>query len=356
MLGRITSAVVIVVLTGATATYAGQKTPNGRPFQQMQAQIAELQQQMQAQMTAMQRALTEQIQALQTRIDTVENNLQTQIDAINTSFATLRDQVVSAADGVAALQERVAAGEKAIAALQSSVATLRAEADAVDASITGLQATLAELETNTAANSNDIVTLQQQSVGLHQKAVTLATLISMHETQIAALRSEDDRIARFLGNMVDATCDSGAAIADIAEGGLVVCSKQTGGLQSTYTTVVAGTMGFNGLTTVNLACNAGYAAMSGGYYRATVNETLQYVSNLSVTQVFQPFYTPSGTKTLFTGNVVTPTWSYLPRDPVTVLSSRTEPGAYHVEFMYSPQSSTARPYYEASVTCVRVQQ
>ena len=89
--------------------------------------------------------------------------------------------------------------------------------------------------------------------------------------------------------------------------------------------------------------------------RLAFSETLQYLSNLWFAPVYQPFYTPSGTQQLFTGHMLSPTWSYLQRDPVAVLSSRTEPGAYHVEFMYAPQGSTARPYSEASVTCVRAQ-
>jgi septal ring factor EnvC (AmiA/AmiB activator) len=361
MLGRTTAAIAVTVFmaTSAAAHANGNKwdndrARNSRPVQQVKAQIEQLQQAVLAQLSAMQRAMMEEIHALQARVDAVENNLQTQINAINENFAVMRDQVVTAADGVSALQQRVASGEQATAALESSVATLRGQVAEVDTRIASVEANLTALQATTNANANDIITLQQQAVALRQQSAGLQELIDMHETQIAALQSEDERVRLFLANMVNATCESGEAISAIVPGGLIVCSKLSGP-QSTYSTFVAGTMNSSGLTAVNLACRAGYTAVSGGYYRASVPETLQYLSSLWFAPVYQPFYTPSGTQQLFTGHMLSPTWSYLQRDPVAVLSSRTESAGYRVDFMYAPQGTAARPYYEASVTCARAQ-
>lgn len=345
---RRTIAAVLMVLVGTTVAHAqtgksaAKELPNGRPFQQIQDQIAQMQQATQAQLAQMQQATADQIHALQVRIDAVESSLQTQInsiygglDSLQDQVGGLQDQIVTVADGVAALQERLAASDRAIAALEAAVNDLRAQLDAVRADI--------------ASNTGDIAALQS-------RAASLQTLIGAHDSQIAALRSQDTQINQFLASMVNATCQSGYAISDIGPGGIISCTRaaSTGGALSSYTTFVAGSMGANAISTMRATCQPGYTATGGGYYRATFHETVQYVSNLNIQPMFQWFYSPSGWQQLFTGHFVQPTYGYMQRDPISIVSDRAGGGYYQVEFLYTPQSGNLRPYFEVWATCARV--
>jgi peptidoglycan hydrolase CwlO-like protein len=337
MLGRhrTLSAIVLIAVMSTSIAYAqnGTNLPNGRPFQQIETQLTEVQQQMEAMQQQMQ-AMQEQLQALQTRVDAIESNLQTEMAGIYSRLDGLQNQIVTVADGVAALQDHMADTDEAIAALNAAVADLRSQLEAVQAQI--------------ADNTGDIASLRKQ-------AGSLQTLIALHQSQIAGLTNQNSQINEFLTNMVNATCQGGQAISNIGAGGIIACT-QAGGTLSSYTTFMGGSMSANGVIPMNVSCQPGYIVTGGGYYRASFYETVQYVSSVSTTPVYHWIWSQptSSWSHLYTGQLVTPTYGYMQRDPISVLSNRTGSGSYTVEFLYTPQSGNLKPYFEVWATCARV--
>jgi peptidoglycan hydrolase CwlO-like protein len=306
---------------GKSATSQG-GTPNGKPFVQIQSQFTQVQQ---------------EIQALQSQIDSVETALQTEIAHIYDSIGQLQGQVDTLADATAALRQRVTDNEGVISALNSAAAALQAKLDSA----------LAQLA---AANGN----LQ----ALTNQVSSLQTLITLHQSQILALQSENASIDQFLTNLAKGTCQSGQAINAIGATGLIACSQagtSSGGVLTSYTTHVIGYMTPNSPTSMNVVCQPGYIVTGGGYLRPYFNESVPYVSSLTVTPVNQWFYNGSTWNYQFTGHAVQSSYGYLQRDPISVLAARTTGSAYHVQFFYAPQVYTSSPSFEAWATCVKSQ-
>jgi ABC-type transporter Mla subunit MlaD len=210
--------------------------PNGKPFQQIQAQLD---------------ALDQRILAMQTQINGVEASLQAQIGAISSSYASLQRWIDSVDAALASIDSRVDANHAMIAALNEAVGSLQASLAAVQTELAGLQA---------GADANTAATLALQA-----QAAQLQTLITAHTTQIATLQGQVASTNEFLATMVNATCSAQQAIGDIGPSGSIMCMTPSAGGVELLMTQFAWNFGPNALRTFELFCPAGYRAVSGGY-------------------------------------------------------------------------------------------
>ncbi len=281
-------------------------TQQGTPFQQLQTQVSTLEMQVQA--------MRQQIQALQAQIGQVESWLQAQITTINGTLSTLQAQVTDGAETTASLAGRIAANEAAIDALTSAVAALGAQLAAAEALI--------------ASHTGDVVSLQGH-------VASLQTLINAHTAQITVLQQQTAGLVLFQTNLVNGTCATGAAIHDIASSGFIVCTQAGGGALQTVTRTVTTTL-FTGTNYLTVGCPTGYVATGAGFAVPAVIETQHYVSNVN----FATLAVAYGFR-----NVT----------PITVAQSTTGGTTATVQVQYLPQTYYNGYFFQAQVTCARVQ-
>lgn len=307
-----TTLMVMMVAVPHTAFLQGrsaatQAAPQqGTPFQQLQTQLSALE----AQVLAMR----QQIQALQTQIGQVELWLQSQITTINATLSALQTQVSENADATASLAARITANESAIAALTSAVAALGSQLAATEALIAG--------------NTGDLAALQSH-------AASLQTLIDAHTSQITVLQQQTAGLTQFQANLVNGNCVTGTAIQDVASGGFVVCTQTGGGTMQTLTRTVGTTL-FTGTNFLSVGCPAGYVATGSGFTVPAVVEAQYYVASINPVTL---------TVTNAVRNVV----------PITVSQSTTGATTATVQVQYHPQTYYGGYFFQAQVTCTRVQ-
>lgn len=260
--------VLVMVAADVQAQNGKGSTPNGRAFQQIQSQFDQVNQEL--------AALEARVAAIETRIAGVEGALDAQIAILNANLGALRERIVDVESAVAALEGTVGANTTAIGALETAVADLDA----------ALQDAKADLATATGDLSS-----------LKGEVSTIASLIETHESQISNLQQQNALILQFLTNLVNGTCQAGAAISDIASGGFIACTTAgAGGNLSTHSNVAMGTLGI-GSNTMIVGCQAGYTLASSGYTTPSTFEHHSYLkpngttgviskSNVSVTASF----------------------------------------------------------------------
>lgn len=314
------SALAFALATGALAqgksTTNQGSTPNGKPFTEIQAQLAQVNQ---------------QIQALQTQIASVESGLQAQINSIYASIAGLQTQINTVQDATAALQAQVTANESAIAALQAAVASLQSELSAAQALIAG--------------NTGDIQALQVQ-------VSSLQTLIGAHQSQIASLQQQNAQTNQFLANLASGTCQTGQAISDIGPNGIIQCSQAGGAGNLVSLTQYAYYPLQNGFNSASLSCPAGYTLTGGGYSAPSYYESYQYVYyvgyqfNYWWNGGFYDYYT-----------VPYSYYGYRNFSPVSVTASYpwTGSSSYQVQIQYLPQNYYSGYSFYVYANCVKVQ-
>lgn len=281
-------------------------TQQGTPFQQLQTQLSALEMQVQA--------MRQQIQALQAQIGQVESRLQAEITAINGTLSTLQAQVTEGVETTMSLAARIAANEAAITALGNAVAALHSQLAAAEALIAG--------------NTGDIVALQGH-------VASLQTLIAAHTSQITVLEQQTAGLALFQTNLVNGNCAAGAAIQDIASGGFIVCTQAGGGALQTVTRTVTSSL-FTGTNYLTVGCPTGYVATGSGFTVPAVIETQHYVSAVNVATLAVAY----GSR---------------PFTPITVSQSSTGATTATVQVQYQPQTFYSGYFFQAQVTCARVQ-
>lgn len=315
-MARILIAAWLVVMAGSLAspafaqgksTAAAQDTTQpGTPFQQLQAQLAALEQQVQA--------MRQQILALQTQISQVELRLEAQIATINGTLSSLQAQVTDGAETTASLGARVAANEAAIDALTTAVSALTSQ--------------LAETQALIAGNTGDVAVLQAHVSGLQ-------ALINAHTSQITVLQQQTAGLAQFQANLVNGTCATGTAIQDIASGGFLVCTQAGGGGLQTITRTVTSSL-FTGSNYLTVACPAGYLATGSGFTVPAVVETQHYMASVNLATLAVTYGARSVT-------------------PITVAQSTTGATTATVQVQYLPLAFYGGYFFQAQVTCVRAQ-
>lgn len=295
------SIVLLVMAADVRAQNGRGGTPNGKPFQQMQSQLAEV--------NAELAALDARVRAIEAHVAGIESGLQAQIDLLNTNLGALQSQVTSVQSAAAALEATMASNTAAIGALETAVADLRvALQNATDA---------------IAANAGDVQALTAQVAGI-------TALINTHTSQIASLRQQNVSIDQFLANLANGSCQAGQAVTDITSGGFISCSTMgsAGGNLATHSKVVMGPLGF-GSNTLIVTCQAGYALASSGYSAPSNYEGFAYLK-------------PGGASGV----------SY--KSPVSVTANFAFNGTAMVTVSYTPELFFAGTTWAAVAHCVKV--
>ena len=238
-------AIVLLVMAADVQAQNGKgSTPNGRPFQQIQSQFAQLHQ---------------RLQALETHVNGVERALRAQIAGIDTSLTSIHGRIGSIDDAVTAIHARIDANEEKIGALSESIGSLDAALVAVQTDLSALQNDVAGYASDTADNATAILALQRQ-------AAQLASLIQDHATEIESLQGESESVSAFLAKMADATCSTGDVVNGVSADGSIRCVKPAAAGGGVVVDAVQMTWTFGKVNREFIVgCPAGFAAMGGGF-------------------------------------------------------------------------------------------
>lgn len=295
------TAIVLLAITtdavaqnGKSGTNQG-STPNGKPFEQIQSQFAQL---------------DARLLAVENLVAGVESSLQAQIALLNDNLEALQTQANTVEGAVTALDGTVAANTAAIGALTTAVY--------------GLQSALSDAQAAIAANSGDIQALQGQVNGI-------TSLINGHTSQIASLQQQTTLINQFLANLVNGNCQAGQVVNDIRSGGFISCTAAgAGGTLAAHTNYTLGFLSNFGPNTLIVSCQPGYTLTGSGHFAPSYYEGFSYA-------------TPAASQRT----------SY--KSPVSVTSSFPWFGTVSVTASYTPESFYGGWMYGAIAQCARMQ-
>lgn len=321
---------------GKSATNQG-ATPNGKPFQQIQAQFAVVDQAL--------TLLNQQIQGIQTQISNVENTLQAQISTINGTLTSLQTQVADAAAAASSLEARVTANEASIAALNAAIAGLQAQLTAAQALIAG--------------NSGDITALQAQ-------VNNIQSMIGAHSSQIAALQQQTAQLAQFRANLENGNCQTGQAIRDIAPGGFIACTQSGGGNLQTVTTSALFYLNY-GFNQGTVSCPAGYVASSSGFSAPSYYESTGVVTGVGYNfysnpvthyEYYYDYWWGSQYYTYTTyDNYTIPysNYSTVVTSPTSLTQSVASGNYASLQLQFTPRNNFYGYYFQVIATCAKTQ-
>jgi hypothetical protein len=172
-------------------------------------------------------------------------------------------------------------------------------------------------------------------VALQAHAASLQAIINAHTSQITVLQQQTAGLVQFQANLANGNCATGAAVQDIASNGFIVCTQAGGGSLQTLTRTVSSSL-FSGTSYATVSCPTGYVATGSGFTVPAIIETQHYVSGIS----FATMTVSNGIRYA---------------TPVTVSQSSTAATSATVQVQYLPQTFYGGYFFQAQVTCARVQ-
>lgn len=321
---------------GKSATNQG-ATPQGKPFQQIQAQFAAVDQAL--------ALLNQQIQAIQTQVSNVEASLQAQINAINETLTSLQAQVSDAAAATSSLEARVTANEASIAALNTAIEGLQAQLTTAQALISG--------------NTGDITALQAQ-------VSNIQSMMGAYSSQIAALQQQTAQLAQFRANLENGNCQTGQAVRDIAPGGFIACTQTGGGNLQTLTTSALFHLNY-GFNQGTVSCPAGYVASGSGFSAPSYYESTGVVTNTGYnfysypTTHYEHYYDYWYGSQYYTyttyDNYTIPysNYSTMVTSPTSVTQSVASGSYASLHLQFTPKNNFYGYYFQVIATCAKTQ-
>lgn len=258
---------------GKSATNQG-STPNGKPFQQIQADISGLQTQIND-LNAQTAALRAHVASLDANLASVVTDLRAELDVINGRLASLEGRVTNVEGQVSSLTTRVETVEQAVAWLNGRV-------DANTDSIAALQAANADLNAQLVSVRAEITSATGFLLGeLNRIANDLQTQINTNFSNITALTNQTNNLQTFLNNMANYDCASGQAVQGIGPTGIVVCTPvgASGGTLQSFTAFGVFYLGGGSSGNASYQCPQGYTAVGGYSHWPYTDYQTQWVSD-----------------------------------------------------------------------------
>lgn len=282
-----TSALILLMtLLPTSALAVNGATPNGRPFVEINGQIAEVKSDLSA--------LEARYQDIITRIGALEGDLQGQIDALNSEVSALHARDALLAQQISQIANLATRNGYNIEFALAEINRLQSEIDALNqmggdhaAAIAALEADLASLEADVAANAAGLLSTLAEVRQNSQLINRLQT--DVHDLQIALAGKQND-IVNY--------CQSGYYAYGVADNGMLLCRQDqtSAGVGSLGRAVISGSMDIDNteyqycgiyigstcvlwLTGVTpgdgggyVTCPEGYTVAGGGFYTSHHND------------------------------------------------------------------------------------
>lgn len=203
----------LTVLFPLTVFGAGGATPNGRPFVEINGQIAEVKSDVSA--------LEVKYQEIMFRVNALEGNLQGQIDALNSEISSLKDKNTLFAQQITDLVVLAATQGYDIQFALSEIDRLQTAIDALESAGGDQAAAIAALESGLAAVKDDVAANAAGLLGVIADAQVNSNLLTKLQSDVSDLQTALAKKQQDIGT----SCQSGYYAYGVADNGSLLCRQ-----------------------------------------------------------------------------------------------------------------------------------